>query len=55
MNADFNFNFFSPSISKTTDSVDDSLGIEKQNLHVFKRSLEQILKPIQDHLFVNNF
>lgn len=33
------------------DSVDDALVVEKQNLLALKRSLELILKPIQDHTF----
>lgn len=34
-----------------TDSVDDALVVEKQNLLALKKSLEIILKPIQDHTF----
>lgn len=34
------------------DKVDDSLEIERQNLFYLKKSLEVILKPVQEQLFI---
>jgi hypothetical protein len=34
-----------------TDTVDDALLVEKRNLLALKKSLEIILKPIQEHTF----
>jgi hypothetical protein len=34
--------------------VDDALQVEKKNLLALKKSLELILKPIQEHTFVSH-
>lgn len=33
--------------------MDDSLDVERQNLYYLKKSLEVILKPVQEQLFVS--
>lgn len=39
-------------IEKNEDKVDNTLEVEKQNLIYLKKSLEAILKPIQEQLYV---